>query len=132
MTNKTNHIFKGKYVYAIGKRKTASAKIRLYPGTGKVYVNNKEAKANRDGFLKPLKITGNINKFDVSAYVEGGGKASWLGAINLGIARALIKYDKNYRQTLKKQGLLKRDPRKKERKKPGLKKARRAPQWQKR
>jgi len=132
MSNEVAPKFKGKYFYAIGKRKTASSKIRMYCGSGKLYINNKEILKKREIFLKPLKLTGNLNKFDISAYIEGGGKSSWIDATNLGVARALILHDKNYRQILKKHGFLMRDPRKKERKKPGLKKARRAPQWQKR
>ncbi len=122
----------GKYFYAIGKRKTAISKVRLYKGSGKLYVNFKEITKNKPEYIKPLTLTNNQSSFDISTTISGGGISSWIDATNLGIARALLEYDKEYRQLLKKHGYLKRDPRKKERKKPGLKKARRAPQWQKR
>lgn len=132
MLNNKSIKLEGKYFYAIGKRKTAISKVRLYKGDGKLYVNKKLIENDSEKYLKPLKLTGNTNLFDISVVISGGGISSWVDATNLGIARALIIYDKNYRQILKKHGFLKRDPRKKERKKPGLKKARRAPQWQKR
>lgn len=126
-----NLSLKGKYYYGIGKRKTAISKARLYKGTGKFYINFKQITDNKS-YIKSLILTGNQKDFDVSVSISGGGKSSWIDATNLAIARALLEFDKNYRQILKKHGYLKRDPRKKERKKPGLKKARRAPQWQKR
>lgn len=122
---------KGKYFYGLGRRKSAVAKVRLYEGKGRLIINNKDIKEKTE-YFKSLELTGNDKKFDISAHVSGGGKSSWIDAINLGVARALEVFDKEYRQTLKKHGLLKRDPRKKERKKPGLRKARRAPQFSKR
>ena len=123
-------VFKGKYYYGLGRRKTSIAKVRLYPGKGIIVVNGEEK--NNAKFIEVLKLTNNLDKFNISIVAYGGGFTGWKDAINLGIARALIEYDKNYRQLLKKHGFLKRDSRKVERKKPGLKKARRAPQWQKR
>ena len=82
--------------------------------------------------MAPLELVNKSDKFDVSVIVKGGGKTGQKEAIRLGIARALIKYNKSLRQTLKKAGFLTRDPREKERKKPGLKRARKAPQWKKR
>lgn len=131
MPNK-NITLKGKYYYGIGKRKTAISKVRLYKGSGKLYINFKETTKDKKEYTKPLELTNNLKDFDISAKISGGGISSWTDATNLAIARALLEFDKNYRQILKKHGYLKRDPRKKERKKPGLKKARRAPQWQKR
>lgn len=132
MQNNQTLKLSGKYYYAIGKRKTAIAKARLYAGKGNLYVNGKKITDNVEKYMGPLKLTGNLKNFDVSIVACGGGISSWIDATNHAIARALISYDKNYRQILKKHGYLMRDPRKKERKKPGLKKARRAPQWQKR
>lgn len=129
-----NPQLKGKYYYGLGRRKTAIVKTRLYDGSGKLYVNQTEItdKELKDKYLKPLVLTGNNTKFDITVVANGGGAKAWIDATILAIARALIKYDKNYKQTLRKYDLLKRDPRMKERKKPGLRKARRAPQWSKR
>lgn len=124
-------VFKGKYFYGLGRRKTSIAKVRLYPGKGLFVVNGKEVKNSAD-YLKALELTNNLNNFNISAVVCGGGTTGQQDSINLGSARALVEYDIAYRQLLKKHGLLKRDPRKVERKKPGLRKARRAPQWSKR
>ena len=132
-TNKEliNQTFKGKYFYGLGRRKTSIAKVRLYSGKGQLIINGKEIK-NKADYLKPLTLTNNIDKFDVSVVVHGGGTTGQLDSVNLGSARALVEFDKDYRQLLKKHGLLKRDPRKVERKKAGLRKARRSPQWSKR
>jgi len=124
-------VFKGKYIYGLGRRKTSIAKVRLYPGSGSLMINGKE-RADKEKYLKALVLTNNLIKFNVSVVAKGGGKTGWIDAINLGVARALVESDKNYRQLLKKHGLLKRDPREVERKKPGLRKARRAPQFSKR
>jgi small subunit ribosomal protein S9 len=131
--------FKGKYYAAIGKRKNAVAKVRLYPkGKGRFYVNEKEISVYfpRQELLlnvkKPLVLLDKSEQYDISVKVSGGGFKGQTDAICLGIARAMVDMDKDIRPILKKSNLLTRDSRKKERKKPGLKKARRAPQWQKR
>ncbi len=131
--------FKGKYYAAIGKRKNAIAKVRLYPkGKGRFFVNNKEVEKYfpRQELLlnikKPLALVDESEHFDVVVKVSGGGFKGQADAIKLGIARAMVDMDKDLRPVLKKYNLLTRDSRIKERKKPGLKKARRAPQWQKR
>jgi len=122
---------KEKYFYGTGRRKTAVASVRLYPGSGKNLVNNKEIILA--GFvLEALKLVGKISNFDISVRVAGGGKTGQNEAIRHGISRALIVANPEYRPTLKKAGLLTRDQREVERKKPGLKKARKAPQWSKR
>lgn len=118
--------------YGLGRRKTAIAKIWLVKGSGKVIINEREQATPSRIYLEPLKITGKEKTFDITGKVYGGGISSQLGAIRLGISRALEKFDPELRKTLKVEGFLKRDPRMKERKKPGLKGARRAPQWQKR
>lgn len=120
---------------AIGRRKRAIARVKLLPGVGKIKIDNKDKFSDlvlNSVILAPLKLVGLENKFDVETKVSGGGISSRPEAIRLGIARALLKYDSNLRQTLRKAGYLTRDPREKERKKPGLKRARKAPQWQKR
>lgn len=119
------------YVYAVGRRKTAVAQVRLIKGTGIVKINEQDIK-QVEIFSKPLQLSGLKGKFDIFVKVKGGGKISQADAINLGVARALVKSDDNLRLTLKKSGLLTRDPREKERKKYGLKRARKAPQWSKR
>jgi len=127
------------YYYAAGKRKTAIARVRLYPkGKGLVTVNEKPM----DEYFKlltsagiitsPLKMTGTSKDFDISVRVSGGGISAQADAIRHGIARALLVYNDTLRTTLKKAGFLTRDSRIKERKKPGLKRARRAPQFSKR
>jgi len=128
-----------KYYEGIGRRKEASARVRLFDGKGEILVNNKSLEKYFKEFLgikelifAPLVLTKLENKFDISVKVRGGGKKSQAEAIVLGIARALAKIEKNLRPTLRKAGFLTRDPREKERKKYGLKRARRAPQWSKR
>ena len=121
-----------------GRRKNAVARVRIQPGEGRITVNEKEPLA----FLgrrvlelaatAPLRVTSTQRKFDVSVRVKGGGTSGQAGAIAHGIARALINYDPDYRPALKKAGLLTRDARMKERKKYGLKRARKAPQYTKR
>lgn len=130
---------KSEYLYAVGKRKTSIAQIRLFKkGEGKVIVNEKDYKivfptaTLQEKALAGLKTVGQQDKLDVSVKVSGGGKNSQAEAIRHGIARALIQLNPNFRKPLKKAGYLTRDPRKKERKKPGLKGARKAPQWSKR
>ncbi|MCS7286307.1 MAG: 30S ribosomal protein S9 [Anaerolineae bacterium] len=128
-----------RYYYARGRRKEASAQVRLYPGgTGKIIVNEKPLEEyfplerNILNVLSPLKITGLEGKFDITVKVEGGGVSGQADAIKLGIARALILYNPQLKPALKQYGLLTRDPREKERKKVGLKRARKAPRYSKR
>ncbi len=120
-----------KYFYATGRRKTAIALVKLSFGGGELLINEKKSEIT-ESLKKPLQVTNNLWKLDVIAKVTGGGKASQLSAIRLGISRALVKKDLDSRLSLKKSGLLTRDPREKERKKYGLKRARKAPQWSKR
>jgi len=121
-----------------GRRKNAIARVRLTPGEGRVIVNEKDPLAYLGrrvlemAALAPLRVTGTQRKFDLSVKVIGGGTSGQAGAIAHGIARALIRYDPEYRGPLKKAGLLTRDARMKERKKYGLKRARKAPQYTKR
>ncbi len=120
------------YLYATGRRKTAVAQVRLYPqGNGKVTINEKAVTVAEQGYLAPLKLVG-LSAADVTVKVQGGGFAGQDEAIRHGISRAIVEMDENYKTTLRKAGFLTRDPREKERKKPGLKGARRAPQWSKR
>lgn len=124
--------------YGTGRRKKAIARVYLMPGKGNITIN----KRSIDEYLgletlktivrQPLVATDNVNKFDVLVNVKGGGYTGQAGAIRHGIARALVKADAEYRPTLKSAGFLTRDPRMKERKKYGLKGARRAPQFSKR
>jgi len=120
------------YWYGLGRRKTAIAKVKIVKGSGKVTVNEKELAQPSRVYLEPLKVTGKDKEFDIFAKVYGGGLVAQLGAIRLGIARALDKFDSDLHKTLKVEGFLTRDGRMKERKKPGLKGARKAPQWAKR
>jgi small subunit ribosomal protein S9 len=126
------------YYYGLGRRKSAIAKVRLYPGEGNVVINGRTA----DDYLgrktlvqivqQPLNAVDTSTQFNVVVNVEGGGVTGQAGAIRLGIARALLALDQNHRSVLRKEGLLTRDARVKERKKPGLKRARKAPQYTKR
>ncbi len=124
--------------YGTGRRKNAIARVFLTPGTGRITVNGRELGRylGRDTLemivRQPLEATGTLGKFDVRATVTGGGVSGQAGALKLGIARALVQADPNLRPVLKKAGFLTRDPRMVERKKYGLKKARRAPQFSKR
>jgi small subunit ribosomal protein S9 len=124
--------------YGTGRRKNAVARVYLVPGEGKVTVNGKEAGAYFGRKVlevlvrQPLELTGLANRFNVSARVNGGGLSGQAGALKQGIARAMIEADPNLRVILKRAGFLTRDPRMKERRKYGLKKARRAPQFSKR
>ena len=123
---------------ATGRRKSSIARVRLVPGEGKVIINNRELSAyfglkTLELIIKqPLVLTENIGKYDVIANVTGGGISGQAGAIRHGISRALLKVDMEYRPALKKAGFLTRDPREKERRKYGLKKARKASQYSKR
>ncbi len=128
-----------RYFYAVGRRKTASAQVRLYPeGTGQIIVNGKPLEkyfTRMQDILDvtaPLRYTGHEGHFDITVVVRGGGITGQAGAIKHGIARALVKYDESLRPILRRGGFLTRDPRMKERKKPGLKRARKAPTYTKR
>ena len=126
------------YFYGTGKRKTAIARVRLMPGEGAIIVNNLPYEERfprleyRRTIQQPLLITGNLGRYNVVAKVEGGGISGQVGAIAHGIARALAKADERFRLVLRQEGLLTRDSRVKERKKVGLKRARKAPQYTKR
>lgn len=130
--------FSGTYFYANGKRKTSVARVRLYKGTGMIVINDKDAKEYFgtqelvDVLYAPLKLTKTEKDWDISIKVEGGGKASQADAARHGISKALTVADPDHRAILKPEGYLTRDSRTKERKKFGLKKARRAPQFSKR
>ena len=128
-----------------GRRKAAIAQVKMTPGKGKITVNGRDVKeffpydTNVMDLKQPLVATSNEETFDIEVKVTGGGFTGQAGAIRLGITRALLKYDEAnegnegcYRQVLKKSGFVTRDPRVKERKKPGLKAARREPQFSKR
>lgn len=121
-----------KYYYGLGRRKTASARVRIFTGKGLVVINDKVIEKVSDKIAQPFKIVGLWGKYDISAKTSGGGKSSQIEAIRLGIARALLNINPDFKKTLRLEGMLTRDPRAKERKKPGLKKARKAPQWSKR
>ena len=126
------------YFYGTGRRKKSVARVRLYQGTGSVTINGREL----DDYFgletlklivrQPLNLTGTADKFDIECRVAGGGVTGQAGAIRHGIARAMLQAGEEYKPLLKKAGLLTRDPRMKERKKYGLKAARRAPQFSKR
>ena len=126
------------YFYGTGRRKKSVARVRIVPGTGVITINGRDV----DEYFgldtlklivnQPFAVTGTEGKFDIIARVNGGGFSGQAGAIRHGISRALLQYDAELRSALKKAGLLTRDPRMKERKKPGLKGARRAPQFSKR
>ena len=124
--------------YGTGRRKRSVARVRLVPGNGTVTVNNIDAneyfphETLRLIINQPLEATENVGNYDVLVNVNGGGFTGQAGAIRHGIARALLEADPEYRKVLKQEGLLTRDAREKERKKYGLKKARRAPQFSKR
>lgn len=129
---------KTQYFYSAGKRKNAIARVKLQEnGTGEVVVNNMKLNEYFTGIqpevvLSPLALTNNKKSFDVLIEVEGGGKNAQSEAARHGISRALTLFDPELRPPLKKAGFLRRDSRIRERKKPGLKRARRAPQWAKR
>ena len=126
------------FFYGTGRRKKSVARVRVYAGTGKITINDRDI----DDYFgletlklivrQPLTLTGTTEKFDIVCRVNGGGVTGQAGAIRHGISRALLQYDEELRPALKKAGLLTRDPRMKERKKYGLKGARRAPQFSKR
>jgi small subunit ribosomal protein S9 len=129
----------GQYYEGIGRRKAASARVRLYPGgTGAISINDRDGRdyMPRSGdieiALEPLRVIGAEAGYDVSVHVNGGGVSGQRDAIKLGVARALLKVDEAVKPALKEKKLLTRDARVKERKKPGLKRARKAPTYTKR
>ena len=132
-------MFEGKpYFYGTGRRKSSVARVRVYNGTGKITINDRDIEEYfgletlKLIVRQPLNLTDTMDKFDIVCRVAGGGVTGQAGAIRHGIARALLQYNEELRPELKKAGFLTRDPRMKERKKYGLKGARRAPQFSKR
>lgn len=130
---------KNDYFYGLGRRKSATARVRLMGGKGVVTVNDQPVNEYFNGneaftyeLLEPLRLLQKTDSFDISLKIEGGGHHSQVGASKLAIAKALSSMNDDLRSTLKKGGLLKRDPREKERMKPGLKGARRKEQFSKR
>ncbi len=129
-----------RYIEAVGRRKEATARVRIYPDIqdGKIIVNDRPLEVyfprerDRLHLLEPLRVAGLENTFHITVLVKGGGISGQAGAIRLGIARALVKHDENMRPLMRQHGFLTRDPRAKERKKYGLKRARKAPQYTKR
>lgn len=131
-------MYESNYFYGTGRRKSSVARVRVYPGTGKITINERDI----DDYFgletlklivnQPYGVTGTEGKYDIICRVNGGGVTGQAGAIRHGLARALLQADPNFRPALKKAGFLTRDPRMKERKKYGLKGARRAPQFSKR
>lgn len=127
------------YYEGLGRRKTATARVRLHPdGSGQFLINGKPYKeyfgrdADWDAITEPLEATQTAGSFDVTVLVKGGGITGQSGAVRMGVARALLEVNPDYRPTLRQGGMLTRDSRMKERKKPGLKRARKAPQYTKR
>ena len=126
------------YIESVGRRKTSSARVRLYPGEGEIVVNDLPMEEyfgralDRMILKQPLVITGTENTYNISIHVRGGGDGGQAGAVRHGISRALYETDDNLRPVLKAAGFLTRDARAKERKKPGLKRARKAKQYTKR
>lgn len=128
----------GQYYYGTGRRKEAVARVRLYSGSGTIVVNGKPylelftRTVHQNRIKLPLEVTGVEGTFDVYAKIAGGGISGWADALAHGIARALVAFNEQFKTPLRRAGLLTRDPRVKERKKPGLKRARKAPQYTKR
>jgi small subunit ribosomal protein S9 len=127
------------YYEGVGRRKSSTARVRIYPGgSGSVTVNDRPVEeyfpryGDIDQLMEPLEAAGFTGKMDVTVVVKGGGVTGQTHAVRLGMARALLKYDEELRPTMRKAGLLTRDAREKERKKPGLKRARKAPTYTKR
>lgn len=125
-------------VQSTGRRKRSVARVRFRPGSGTVTVNGRPcddyfpSRTHRMMLLEPLNSTGVRERYDIDATIHGGGASGQAGALRLGIARGLVEIEPEWRDTLKRAGFLTRDPRKKESKKYGLKKARKAPQYSKR
>jgi small subunit ribosomal protein S9 len=127
------------YYEGVGRRKAASARVRVFPGgTGKIIVNDKEVtdymprEGDLEQMLLPLVVAAGERSYDISIHVQGGGVTGQRDAMKLGLARALLKIDPDLKSSLRQHGLLTRDAREKERKKPGLKRARKAPTYTKR
>lgn len=126
------------YNHGVGRRKCAIAQVKLFPGNGEIIVNGKPYEQfftrleHRRAIEIPFKVTDTVGRYSAEVKVTGGGMTGWAGAIRHGIARALVKANENFKPLLRKEGLLTRDPRVKERKKYGLKRARKAPQYTKR
>jgi small subunit ribosomal protein S9 len=129
---------KGEYHYGTGRRKEAVARVRLYSGSGNILINGKpylelfSRSVYQIKIREPFEVTGTGSQYDVYAKIDGGGVTAWADALAHGMARALLKSNEDFRTPLRRAGLLTRDPRVKERKKPGLKRARKAPQYTKR
>jgi small subunit ribosomal protein S9 len=127
-----------RYYESVGRRKRAVARVRLYPGDGQFVINDKEMKEyfgrTRDWqeASAPLRLSHNEDQFNVSVHVKGGGITGQAQAIRHGVARALLRFEPDLKTLMRRAGYLTRDPREKERKKPGLKRARKAPQYTKR
>ncbi|MGH9184703.1 MAG: 30S ribosomal protein S9 [Acidimicrobiales bacterium] len=125
-------------IQTTGRRKQAIARVRVRAGGGKITVNRRElteyfpSETHRMILTEPLRLSNTVDVYDIDATLDGGGTAGQAGALRLGIARALVELDPDVRASLKKAGFLTRDPREKESKKYGLKKARKAPQYSKR
>jgi small subunit ribosomal protein S9 len=123
------------YYFGTGRRKTSIAQARVFSGTGKIFEKQTEKAPNinvQNEANRVIDLLGLKNKYDISLILKGGGVFSQADAVRLALSRAFSKIDEQYESMLKKEGFLTRDPREKERKKPGLKRARRAPQWAKR
>jgi small subunit ribosomal protein S9 len=126
------------YFAGTGRRKTSTARVRLYPGAQEVIINGRTLQdalpriVLQEMALRPLTVLGQNGKFGVQAKIEGGGITGWAGALSHGIARALVEFDEGLKPQLRRYGLLTRDARMKERKKYGLKRARKAAQYTKR
>lgn len=124
--------------WGTGRRKTATARVKIIKGTGKILVNTRPIEdyfpiaLTRKIIVQPLTVTETVGKFNVLANIAGGGSSGQAGALRHGIARALLKFNEEFRSLLRKNGLLTRDPRMRERKKYGLKRARKRPQFSKR
>lgn len=138
-TQQTHHQAKQRYYHGVGRRKTSVARVRLYPGSGRFIINGRPAEEYFGGrelyrvmIAEPLRLTNLLDQFEVRARVVGGGLSGQAGAVRHGIARALVRFNEELKPVLRRSGLLTRDPRVKERKKPGLKRARKAPQYTKR
>lgn len=128
----------GRYIFATGRRKTAIANVRMFAGSGENIVNKKalevyfSEKPQQDTALRPLAVSGLLGEYHFTSHVAGGGRTSQVEAVRHGVAQALATLNADLQNVLKKNGFLTRDDRKKERKKPGLRGARRSPQWAKR
>jgi small subunit ribosomal protein S9 len=129
---------KQSYFYGTGRRKTAVARVRLMPGNGAIIIDGTPLEErfpsieHQRRILQPFQVTETTGKYNAVIKVEGGGETGQSGAISHGISRALVRADENFKSALRSQGLLTRDARAKERKKPGLRRARKAPQYTKR